>query len=484
LSGAAARGAAFLVLALSLMAVAGAARRASAEPGSTVRQAAWPSVQGGADHRGVASGEGLAPPLEALWRATLDGDGQLSPPVVSGGVALATAPGAVVGFEAGTGRVLWRVPRAAGPLIPPAVDPGGRVLVYAEGRAREDGALVALDLGTRRRMWRTPLGAVGAAGPTVAGGRVFVGTREGALVALDLATGRELWRVATPGVVDSAPAVSGDLVVVAAEDRETGRTAALAGAVGGCGRPTCPPVWTFEPRRLGFGVSSPAVVEGTVYVGLGDLSLYALDLRTGSERWRAPLHGYLSPLSSPAAGGGGIYVQDRLGGAYGLEAATGEQRWDFQFRATATWGSPLLVGGTVYVGLDDGTVAALRTSDGNLVWRTRVGAGPVGALAPVGEGHLLVPSVAPRGGLVALRHDPEGTLVDVLSPTRLRPGRALGNFALAAAALGVGLFALFRLVAARAGWGGPPAGGQAGGEGPRRAVVPPRPTSAPTPRSP
>lgn len=426
--------------------------------GAVLAQAAWPSLQGGPEHPGAASGQALAPPLRVLWRATNGGDGRLSAPAVAPGTAVATAPDAVMGLDPRTGAVLWTLRRASGPLIPPAVDPAAGVLVYAEGRTRPDGAVVAVDLGSRRRLWRAAAGTVGAAGPTVAGGRVFVGTREGALLALDLATGRELWRVQAGGVVDVAPAVSGGLVVAVAEDRQTGRMTVFAAAAEGCGQPTCRPVWSFQPRRLGAGSTSPTVAGGTVYLGLGDLTVYALDLRDGRERWSAAVHGFFSPLSSPAVGGGGVYLQDRLGGAYALDADTGRQRWDFQFRAGATWGAPLLVDGTLYVGLDDGSLAAVRGADGHLVWQAVLGPGPVGGLAPVGSDHLLAPTIAARGGLVALRHDPEGALVDVLSPTRLRPARALASFAAAAAALGLGLLALFRLVSGRAGWAARPPG--------------------------
>lgn len=417
---------------------------------------AWPSLQGGPEHPGAASGPALDPPLRRLWRATAGGDGRLSTPAVARGTAVATAPEAVVGLDARAGGLLWRLPRTSGPLIPPALDVTEGLVVYAEGRTRAEGGVVAVDLRTRRRLWRAAVGTVGAAGPTVAGGRVLVGTREGALVALDAATGRELWRVQAGGVVDVAPAVSGGLVVAVAEERETGRMTVLAASVEGCGQPVCRPLWSFRPTRVGAGSTSPTVAGDTVYVGLGDFAAYALDLRDGRERWRAPVHGFFSPLSSPALGDGGVYLQDRLGGVYGLEAGTGEQRWDFQFRARATWGGPLFVDGHVYVGLDDGTLAAIRTADGHLVWQADLGPGPVGGLASVGEDHLLAPAIAARGGLVALRHDPEGALVDVLSPTRLRPARALANFAAAAAGLGVGLFALFRFVSDRATWGGRP----------------------------
>jgi hypothetical protein len=87
-----------------------------------------------------------------------------------------------------------------------------------------------------------------------------------------------------------------------------------------------------------------------------------------------------------------------------------------------------VAGGWVYAGLDDGTVVAVSVATGHLVWRTKLAFGAIGPLAAAGD-LLLAPSIGPGGGILAFRHDPSGTLLDVHSPTELDLPVALADFA-------------------------------------------------------
>jgi hypothetical protein len=113
---------------------------------------------------------------------------------------------------------------------------------------------------------------------------------------------------------------------------------------------------------------------------------------------------------------------------YQLDAKTGDLRWDFQFPSFASWSSPLVAGRTVYVGMDDGTVAGIAVSSGHLVWRTRLVTGPVGAFIPAGD-LVLTTGNSVRGALVAFQRDPSGQTLDEPSPTELDLPMAVLNFA-------------------------------------------------------
>src|SRR6516162_5454953 len=54
--------------------------------------------------------------------------------------------------------------------------------------------------------------------------------------------------------------------------------------------------------------SSPAVVNGTVYVGSDDFNLYALNASTGRILWKYAATGTTSTFSSPAVANGLVYV--------------------------------------------------------------------------------------------------------------------------------------------------------------------------------
>jgi hypothetical protein len=137
-----------------------------------------------------------------------------------------------------------------------------------------------------------------------------------------------------------------------------------------------------------------------------------------------------------------VYAVDDLGGVYRFDEQTGHRFWDYQFPANVTFGSPLVADEALYLGMDDGSVAALHVSNGHLVWRGRLALAPVGAWSPSGD-LLLVSAIGPRGGILALTHDPGGVLIDEPSPTELNLPVALANFAgafLIVAALLLGVF--------------------------------------------
>ena len=103
--------------------------------------------------------------------------------------------------------------------------------------------------------------------------------------------------------------------------------------------------WRFETG--GRVEWSPAVVDGTVYVGSNDNNVYALDAATGTKQWAFETGDWIR--SSPAVVDGTVYVGSKDGNVYALDAASGEKQW--QFETDHRWGSSLaVVDGTVYVG--------------------------------------------------------------------------------------------------------------------------------------
>ena len=67
--------------------------------------------------------------------------------------------------------------------------------------------------------------------------------------------------------------------------------------------------------------SSPAIVDGYVYVGSGDASLYVLDGSDGSQQWRL---GTGDPIeSAPAVVDGVVYVGSTDNNLYALVSTVG-----------------------------------------------------------------------------------------------------------------------------------------------------------------
>jgi outer membrane protein assembly factor BamB len=416
----------------------------SVGPAAAQDAASWSSFQGGAAHLGFAPG--IRPGFRVAWRIAPTGDARLSAPAVAPGLAVSVGSGIVIGFDPSTGAQLWTVPRARGPIVPPAVDPTAGehgVVVYTEGADLKTGALVAIDASTRERLWRVLMGDVSRSAPAVRGGRAFVGSRNRLVQAVDVATGKVVWKARARGQVDAAVAVDGKRVYVVSQNLASGRGALEALSV-----ETGKILWSFAPSRLPTTTTAPTVAAGTVYVGCGDATVRAIDAATGAERWSEPVRGEFSPLSSPAFSDGRLYLVDREGGLYSFEAATGRRAWDYQFDETADWAAPLVSDGSVAVALDDGTVGSVDTRTGHLVWEATLGLGPLGALGAVGD-LLLVPSIGTRGGVTAFGHDPSFALLDRSSPTELKLGPALLNYAGAFALIVVLLAVVFGRLARR-----------------------------------
>jgi eukaryotic-like serine/threonine-protein kinase len=150
--------------------------------------------------------------------------------------------------------------------------------------------------------------------------------------------------------------------------------------------------WTFRTR--GEVVSSPAIVDGVIYVGSNDGNLYAIDQQTGTKKWAFATGARVA--SSPAVYHGIVYFGSYDGNFYAVDTATGKLSWKFRnagerrYAATHLHGSlpvgetmpdpfdvylssPAVSNGAVYFGSGDGNIYALDATTGNLNWKFQTG---------------------------------------------------------------------------------------------------------------
>jgi len=304
--------------------------------------------------------------------------------------------------------------------------------------------------------WRYQTGDAVRSTPAVTATRVFVGSGDGNLYALDRANGRLVWKFAAGGPVHSSPAVANGLVIAAtlggrifAVDETTGRvrwskqtgtalrknhpqagawdwytgSAVVTGSVAligsGDGHVYALDVATGDERwkaRTGGRVrATPSVHDGVVVVGSFDGRVYALDLATGRERWVHRTIGDTVDLekagydrrtiqSTAAIAENRVFFGSRDGGFYALDFATGERRWRASHGGSWVVGSPAVRDGRAYVGSSDGHfIHAVDVASGNEVWRTPT----VGNVlsSPVIAGDVILAGVgytnAGRGDLAA-----------------------------------------------------------------------------------
>src|SRR5205085_1343234 len=105
----------------------------------------------------------------------------------------------------------------------------------------------------------------------VDGGLVVVGADDGTVTAFDLASGKMRWHQDLGDVVDT-PIAAGAAVVYASvhsNSRQRPSVVALREAAGA-------EVWRYTPNTSGLVAGAPSVVNGTMYVTLGDGTVRAV----------------------------------------------------------------------------------------------------------------------------------------------------------------------------------------------------------------
>lgn len=134
--------------------------------------------------------------------------------------------------------------------------------------------------------------------------------------------------------------------------------------------------------------SSPAIAEGTIYIGSRDLKLYALDAATGAKRWEYQTDSWVE--SSPTVANGIVYFGSNDGKLYALDTRSGEKLWDFKTTYPVT-SSPAVANGIVYFGADDYYLYALDAASGTKLWDFDT-QGPVTSSPTVANGIVYIGS--------------------------------------------------------------------------------------------
>jgi outer membrane protein assembly factor BamB len=125
--------------------------------------------------------------------------------------------------------------------------------------------------------------------------------------------------------------------------------------------------WTFATGA--FVESSPAVLNGVIYIGSDDGNLYALNASTGQKLWSFSTGAGQRILDAPALADGVVYIGSYDGVLYALNANTGKRLWSFSTGPNPIVGPPTVVDGVVYVsgGIPE-TLYALNAATGKKLW--------------------------------------------------------------------------------------------------------------------
>jgi len=188
--------------------------------------------------------------------------------------------------------------------------------------------------------------------------------------------------------------------------------------------------WEFKTGDTIEG--TPVIVDGVVYIGSYDKCLYAIELKTGKQKWKAqlsdPKRG--APIKAPAAyKDGRVYVGDADGKFYCLDAASGAVLWTFDddMQTGEITAAANFAGDLILIPTHNSTLYAIG-KDGKKVWDFRI-EGPIYGGVAVAEGYTFL------AGCDSLLH-----VIDVKTAKELGNVDMKGQSGSAAAVLGDRLY--------------------------------------------
>lgn len=262
-----------------------------------------------------------------IWRFETGGAVNSTAAADGGTVFFVSMDGCLYALDVETGRLRWKF-MAEGEktfdiwdpyLSSPCVDRGA--VYFGSG----DGSLYAVDAESGKLIWRFATKGIIHSSPAVGQNLVYFGNCEGKVYAVEKKTGGLKWQYKTYGWPDipkgeilGSPSLADGILYIGAKDHGIYALDAITGAE----------KWYYA-KYPGWVVSTPAVSDGTVYYGrTGDYLVYAREAATGALKWTFDT-GYFI-YSSPAIAGQTLYIGCFNGKLYAIDIRTGMEKWVFQ----------------------------------------------------------------------------------------------------------------------------------------------------------
>ncbi len=255
-----------------------------------------------------------------------------------------------------------------------------------------NGIIYALSVADGRPIWHYATGQVQAnafiqfSKPTHHAGTIFVGDASGRVHAIDACKGDAVGSFSMEDWVRASPAVSDERIVVASLDSTVA-----------CFAPDGSSHWR---RRLGHWhlTCDPVIAEDRVLIVTSDMMLHCLSLSAGEICWQRALVDYPNDWvafdefqSSPAVADGTLYVGSPGRFLHALDVESGKPRWRHEVGGEVP-SDPLCVDGRVYFGQygGDGTYFCADAQTGEIIWTQKLGT--VWAASNQQDGRLFVPT--------------------------------------------------------------------------------------------
>ena len=291
------------------------------------------------------------------------------PPVIAyGRLYIVNNAGTVFALDESRGKVRWKYRSHRCSAASPAV---GNHLVFVALLNRPpcnashgvDGKVIAFDAKTGRIRWQRTIGPTESS-PLLADGLVVVGDWSHNVYAFTASTGNLRWHFHAGGLIKGAISLAGNRVYFGSYDTHVYALELHTGKQ----------VWraSSQPRigRTGTFYANPAVAYGRVYIGATDGKMYSYGATSGKLRWSNGTGDFI--YSSAAVWRRNVMVGSYDGHFYSFDAATGDVRWRFDANGKIS-GSPTVLDGVVYFSTLSGKTFGLEARNGKPVFRYPTG---------------------------------------------------------------------------------------------------------------
>ncbi len=301
------------------------------------------------------------------WKFKTGGAIYSSPAVTQTTVYFSSRDNYIYGVETNNGKVVWKFKTGEdlgkenywdNYLSSPVI--AGTTLFAGSG----DGFLYAININTGKLIWKYNSGARIRTTPAVFENNVVFGNNAGMVIDIDAGTGNLQWKFATDGASSTFESKNNDrksIFCSASISNGIVVTGGRDGIIYALDLKTGKEKWRNDHK--GPWILSTAIKDGVVYVGCGsDFLLQALDLNTGTEKWRFKASSAI--FSSITIAGSMLYFNDInfSGNLHALNSSNGVEKWCFPI-GSRSFSTPVIASGTIYCGTEEGLLYALEGNE-------------------------------------------------------------------------------------------------------------------------
>ena len=266
------------------------------------------------------------------------------------------------------GKFIWKYPAKGGIVSTPAFD--GNLIYFGS----EDNSVYAVDIQTGKKSWSFETRAPVRCSPAIRNEHVFIGSDDCTMYAISSITGLVSWKAEAMTAIRAKPVVTEDRAIYVGMDGEM-----LCVDMSGQSK------WRFNAKRGVLGNPYLDESEGILFFTSLDSTLYAIDAKTGWAIWRYRMD--KGSVSSPTVLNDSVFMGSADGNIYCINKNNGRLNWSYQTDSQVS-GSPVTDNERVFIGDADGCLYCLDAENGELYWKFQTQGHITGK--PILENGLLV----------------------------------------------------------------------------------------------